>query len=82
MLLVEVADSSVRYDRGVKLPLYASAGVPEVWIVDFGADVVEIHRALQAARYTSTERVGRGGTVAPAAFPDIVFSAAEILLEP
>src|SRR5207244_1051870 len=42
MLLVEVADTSVRYERGAKLPLYARAGIPEVWIVDFTADVVKV----------------------------------------
>ena len=34
LLLVEVADSSLRFDRTVKLPLYARAGIAEVWIVD------------------------------------------------
>ncbi len=34
LLLIEVADSSLRYDREVKIPRYARAGVPEVWLVD------------------------------------------------
>jgi Uma2 family endonuclease len=82
MLLVEVADTSARYDRGVKLPLYARAGIPEVWIVDFTADVVEVHREPRATGYASSLRVGRGGSVAPAAFPDIVLGADDVLLEP
>jgi Uma2 family endonuclease len=65
----------------VKLPLYARAGIVEVWIVDFAADVVEVHREPRAAGYASSQRIGRGGSVAPAAFPDIVFRADEILLE-
>jgi Uma2 family endonuclease len=82
MLLVEVADTSARYDRGVKLPLYARAGISEVWIVDFTADVVEVYRKPRASGYAASQRVGRGGSVAPAAFPDLVLSADEILLEP
>ena len=81
-LLVEVADTSVRYDREVKLPLYARAGLPEVWIVDFTADVIEVYREPRAWGYAASQRVGRGGTVAPAAFPDIVLLADDVLLEP
>jgi Uma2 family endonuclease len=82
MLLVEVADTSARYDRGVKLPLYARAGIPEVWIVDFTADVVEVYGEPGASGYAASQRVGRDGSVAPAAFPDTALSVDEILLEP
>lgn len=44
LLLVEVADSTPRYDRAVKLPLYARAGIGEVWIVDLRRRVVDVHR--------------------------------------
>ena len=40
LLLVEVSDTTLSYDRDVKLPLYAQSGVPEVWIVAVKADVV------------------------------------------
>ena len=43
LLVIEVAESSLEYDREVKLPLYARAGVPEVWIVDLTARVVTVH---------------------------------------
>ena len=45
LLLIEVADTSLRYDRTVKLRLYAEAGIPEYWVVDCDAESVEIHRA-------------------------------------
>ena len=79
LLLVEVADTSYRYDRRVKLPLYARSGVPEFWIVDLTHDVVEIHRDRQTGNYATTTRVGRGGVVAPAAFADIVLAVDAIL---
>lgn len=82
LLLVEVADTSQRYDRLVKLPLYGRAGVPEVWIVDLPGEVIEIHRGRTARGYTQVERVGRGGVVAPAAFPDITLAIDAILVLP
>jgi Uma2 family endonuclease len=52
LLVVEVAQSSVAYDRDVKLPLYAQHGVPEVWLVDLDAALLHICRAPQDGRYT------------------------------
>jgi Uma2 family endonuclease len=43
LLFIEVADTSLRYDQLVKSPLYARAAIPEYWIVDLTADVVEVH---------------------------------------
>lgn len=80
LLLVEVADTSQRYDRQVKLPLYGRAGVAEVWIVDLPAEGIEVHRDPTASGYAHVERVGRGGVVSPAAFPDIILSVDTILL--
>ena len=82
LLLVEVADTSQRYDRLVKLPLYARAGVPEVWIVDLPGEVIEVLRRPTPGGYALVERVGRGGSVAPAAFPDIVLLVDVILVLP
>ena len=48
MLLIEVSDTTLAYDRGVKLPLYARAGIREVWIVDLPGETIE--------RYTDPSR--------------------------
>jgi Uma2 family endonuclease len=79
LLLVEVADSSLRYDRLVKLRLYARAGIPEVWIVDVVGSRVEVYRRPSERRYEQVERFERGGRVAPAAFPDVAIAIDEIL---
>ncbi len=79
LLLVEVADTSYRYDRRVKLPLYARSGVPELWIVDLTHDIVEMYRDRQTDGYATTTRVERGGVVSPAAFPDVVIAVDAIL---
>jgi len=44
LLLIEVSDSTLKYDREVKLPLYARSGIPEVWIVNLEAQILEVYR--------------------------------------
>ncbi len=56
-LLIEVADSTLRIDREVKLPVYAAAEVPEVWIVNLPEKQVEVFRSPSAGRYQYTEVV-------------------------
>lgn len=71
LLLIEVAQSSLRYDRGVKLPLYARHGVPEVWIVDLANRVVEVHRDPQADGYAGSTTLGPGAMLEPALLPGL-----------
>jgi len=79
LLLIEVAESSLAYDRSTKLRLYAAAGVPEYWIVDCVAESIEVYRTPHADGYRDLARVaGPGATVAPQAFPDVVLALAEI----
>ena len=79
VLLVEVMDTSAAYDRRVKLPLYARAGIAEVWLVDLDARTLEVHRAPQRGVFGETHIAEREGTLAPAAFPDVAFAVAELL---
>ena len=60
LLLVEIADSSLAYDRGPKLTLYASHGVPEVWIVDLVGRAVEVFRRPGPEGYAERRRVTEG----------------------
>ena len=60
LLIIEVADTSLAYDRTVKLPLYAKAGVPEVWIVDLEARAVEAHGQPCEDGYRHFERITEG----------------------
>ena len=78
LLLIEIGDTSLTYDRGTKLRLYAEAGIPEYWVVDASAEVVEIHRGPAAEGYGETRRLTGGATVSPQAFPDIVLPLVEI----
>ncbi|MGI8553407.1 MAG: Uma2 family endonuclease [Dehalococcoidia bacterium] len=79
LLLVEVAESSLAYDRLTKLPRYASAGIPEVWIVNLVDDRVEVYRDPTADGYRSHTVHGRGETLTPLALPDVSIRVEEIL---
>ena len=71
-LLVEVADSSVLYDRGEKLSAYARANIPEYWLVNLVERVVEVYRLpLPTGTYGSLSRSQAGASIAPLAFPDV-----------
>ena len=63
LLVIEVADTSRRYDRNVKLPLYAAAGIPEAWLVDLGADTVERYSQPAQGQYRTKQTFERGQTV-------------------
>ena len=70
-LLVEIADSSVRFDREEKLPVYARAGVVEFWLVNRVERKVEIYRDPSPdGAYHSLLQARHGDLIAPAAFPD------------
>lgn len=71
LLIMEVMDSSAAYDRRVKAPLYARAGIAEVWLVDVTTSTVEVHRGPSAEGYAERRMVGRDDALAPLAFPDL-----------
>jgi len=79
VLLVEVADSSAGFDRGVKAPLYARHRVREYWLVDLPAGILEVHRRPASDTYRDVRRLRRGDTIAPEAFPDAVLAVADLL---
>ena len=79
LLVVEVAETSLAWDRGGKLRLYAQAGIPEVWIVDVAHARVEVHRDPAGGVYRAVEVVPRGGRLSPAALPGVEIAAAGIL---
>ena len=60
LLVIEVSDSSIGYDRGTKLPLYGRSGIPEAWIVDFGREVVDAYRPPFEGGYAERRTYRRG----------------------
>ena len=79
LLIVEVADSSLAYDRTVKRSLYARHGIPEFWIVNLPAGEVEVCRTPSGDAYASVLRVGRAGVLEPALLPGVTIPVAVLL---
>jgi Uma2 family endonuclease len=78
LLLIEVSDTPLRYDREVKAPLYARAGIHELWIVDLPGERVLVHRNPRDGEYRTLEAAGRGSAVAPLALPRIQVAVDEV----
>jgi Uma2 family endonuclease len=79
LLLIEVSETSADADREVKVPLYARAGIAEVWLVDLEAEGIEVYRQPSAEGYRVSRQARRGETLSPEAFPDLTLAADEIL---
>lgn len=72
LLLIEVGDATIEKDRRVKVPIYARAGVTEVWIVDLPGRLVEVHRGPEPdGGYTRVTRHRPGEVLSPLALPDV-----------
>lgn len=80
LLVIEVAVSSLSYDRRVKAPLYARAGIPEYWVVDLGGEAVERFRSPAAGGgYADTQRLTAGATLVPEALGAPAVDIGELL---
>jgi len=79
LLLVEVPDATVSFDRRHKMPLYAAAGVTECWLFDLPSQRIEVYRSPRDRSYLEVERYGREGRLSPLAFPDVELAAADLL---
>jgi Uma2 family endonuclease len=80
LLLIEVADSSLAFDRGAKLELYARAGISEYWIVDLTSNRVLTHREPQDGGYASVAVLDMSGTLQIAALPGVTIPVAQIFV--
>ncbi len=78
-LLIEVSDSTIRYDRTVKIPLYAEDNIAEAWSVDVNAELVEVYRQPSATGYRSLQTLTRGQLIQLLAFPEVSIAIADIL---
>jgi len=79
LLLIEVSDTTLAYDRGVKLPLYARAGIREVWIVNLPGETIERYTSPSADGYLRTDQKRRGQTLESIALPGLIPSVDEVL---
>jgi Uma2 family endonuclease len=78
LLLIEVSDSSLSFDQGAKLALYARNAVPEYWVIDVQARRVVTYLEPAEAGYARTLEYAAADCVSPRAFPDLKFAVSEI----
>ena len=79
LLLIEVADSSLSYDRNRKLPLYALYAIPEVWIENIPDRAIEAYSNPVNGEYTESRTYRPGETISPTAFPDVVLPVSQLI---
>lgn len=78
LMVIEVADSSLAYDRSTKRRLYAEAGIPEYWLVDCTAEAVEVYRNPGPDGYREVSRAAGTATLTLLAFPGVEIAMAEV----
>ncbi len=74
LLIIEVADSTIAYDRDVKNPLYAANGIPEMWLFDVNQQIIEGYSQPSKLGYKRMQRYERGDNLAINAFPEVIFN--------
>ena len=71
LLLIEVSNTSERYDREIKIPLYAAHGIPEVWLISIEQKSLSIYRTPAGDRYQHEQTSSTPGLVALSALPEV-----------
>lgn len=79
LLIIEVADSSIREDRAEKLPRYARAEIPEAWLVDLTTDAVERHTDPHNGQYRRMESARPGESLVSTVVPALIIPVTDIL---
>ena len=79
LLLIEVSDATVAFDKSVKLPLYARAAIPEVWIVNLPDRVVEVYSSPRGQEHTESRSIGMDGALNPACFEDVSLQVGAVI---
>lgn len=78
LLVIEVADTSLPFDRNVKVPLYARHGIPEVWLVNPRQRRIDMFRRPTGAGYGETLRPAEGEALAPLLLPEVSVSGTDL----
>jgi len=78
-LVIEVADTSADLDRDVKVPLYARAGIPEVWVVDLAARAVDVYRGPSLQGYEHHRRMGFADRLIPDQWPTFQIAVSDVV---
>ncbi len=77
-LVIEVAQSSVHYDKVIKAKLYAAEGIPEYWLIDLNNNVVIVYTAPENGEYKNAASF-KAGIITPISFPKIAVEVEKLL---
>ncbi len=80
MLIIEIADSTLHYDRDTKIPLYAKAGIPEVWLLDLTSQQIAVYRRPSADGYRTIQFPAPEERISPVLLPELTLSIADLFL--
>jgi Uma2 family endonuclease len=78
-LVIEVSESSLRYDRTEKAEVYATAGIEEYWIVNLRHNLIEVRTDIIDGVYSQVTTYRRGQIISPRAFPDVAIPVDRVL---
>jgi Uma2 family endonuclease len=81
LLIVEIADASLEYDRDVKAPVYAAAGIPEYWLADLNDTIVWRYSRPERGVYRAVHAHRRGQSLAPQLLPSCTIAVDALLIE-
>ena len=79
LLIVEIAESSLEYDRRVKAPMFARLGVPEYWLADLVAEELSCYSRPEGGAYHDVQQYHRGQTAAARLLPDCSIAVDDLL---
>ncbi len=79
LLVIEVSDTTLDYDRDVKTKLYAQAGIPETWVVDLNGERLLVFREPERGEYAQMTTLRRGTEATPSAFPEVILRVEALL---
>jgi Uma2 family endonuclease len=79
LLIIEIADTTVEYDRRVKMPLYARAGIPEAWLIVLPRDIVEVYSQPVNGKFQKVRRLKRGKTLRSPTIAGLGFKVDDLL---
>jgi Uma2 family endonuclease len=82
LLAIEVSDTSLRYDLGRKIGVYAAFGIPEVWVIDANTLVTRVHRRLGAEGYAEIADIAHDGLLEARRAPSVSVRLADLGLTP
>ena len=79
-LLIEISDSTIKYDQEVKIPLYAENNIKEVWIFNINNNLLEVYRKPENNYYKNIAKLTSTNAISPLDFPNLIINLSEIFV--